>query len=65
MPLGDELDPKRRRVFFWFVCSALTGVCSREMYENENTPDQITDLTFRIAERMTERWMEEYGTETE
>ena len=64
MPLDQsEADPKRRRVFFWFVCSALTGIASREVYNN--SPEQITDLTYRVAERMTERWMEDYGTEDE
>jgi hypothetical protein len=54
---------KERRVFFWFVCSALGGVCAREM--SPNTPDQIVAETFKIAEAMTKHWMEEYGDKAE
>jgi hypothetical protein len=52
---------KRKRVFFWFVCSALGGVCAREMFVN--TPEQVTDMTYKIAEAMTERWMADYENE--
>jgi len=56
-----EQRTKRKRVFFWFVCSALGGVCAREMFVN--TPEQIADLTFKVAEKMTERWMADYEGE--
>ena len=49
---------RKRRVFFWFVCSALGGVCAREMLPHE--PDQIVAETFRIAEKMTDYWLEHY-----
>lgn len=54
---------RERRVFFWFTCSALGGVCAREMLPH--SPEQIVAETFRIAEAMTEHWLEHYGTETE
>lgn len=56
---ANTAEDKRRRVFFWFVCSALGGVCAREMYSH--TPQQITDEVYKIAELMTQRWVERYG----
>lgn len=56
-----EPGSQQKRVMFWFLCSALTGVCSREIFKH--TPEQITEETFQIAERMTERWQQTYGAE--
>ena len=46
---------KRERVFFWFVCSALTGVSA-----SGYAPEHVAERTLKIAEAMTERWMADY-----
>lgn len=46
---------RERRVHFWFLCSALGGVCAYE-----TNPKQVVERTYRIAELMTERWLREY-----
>jgi hypothetical protein len=58
---ASEAASKERRVFFWFVCSALSGVCAREIMPH--APEQVVAETFKIAEAMTEHWLENYGTE--
>jgi hypothetical protein len=58
---ASQQAERERRIFFWFVCSALGGVCAREMLPH--TAEQIVAETFKIAESMTEHWLANYGVE--
>ena len=49
---------RERRVHFWFLCSALGGVCARELFPN--SPEQVVQMSYRIAELMTEEWIKRY-----
>jgi Ni,Fe-hydrogenase I small subunit len=63
MPLTEgvsEQAEKQRRVFFWFTCSALGGVCARE---HQQSAKAVASEVFEIAEEMTKYWLEHYGVE--